>query len=68
MAPNSPKLIAKEKIPPTIIPLFISGNSIFLKTITLEAPNDEATFNNSTSIRLYATKIDLVTNGMLIRT
>lgn len=68
VAPNSPRLIANEKIPATINPDFIMGNSTFQKMRNLDAPNVEAMLSKSISILLYADKIDLVANGIQIRT
>ena len=68
VAPNSPRLIANEKIPATISPDFIMGNSTFQKMRNLDAPNVEAMLSKSVSIRLYADRIALVANGILINT
>ena len=68
VAPNSPRLIANEKIPATIKPDFKRGSSTFQKIRNLDAPNVEAMLSKSVSILLYADKIALVAKGILIRT
>ena len=52
VAPNSPRLMANEKIPATINPDLINGNSTFQNVRSLDDPKVEAILSNSISILL----------------